>query len=428
MVIAAGTVLFSGSGPFGNGSESATTVREAQMEDSIDRQIGDLQARSASNPDDSSLLTQLGFAYLQKSRENGDPSLYSKADGVFQQVLAISPNDPGVITGVAAVALARHDFNSALALAQQAIALDPADADSHAVAGDALTELGRYADAEAEFQQVVDLRPDLSAFIRVAYLRELHGDIAGARDSLEMAVEAGGPRGENAAYARVQLGNLLFNSGDLDGAAQQYDDALEAFPGYVHALAGLARVHGARGEYDEAIALYKDVIARQPVLEYVIALGDTYSAAGEIDAAERQYALVEAIDQLYRSSGVNTDLESAIFLADRGERLEESVAQARAIYETQPGSVRATDALAWTLHKSGRSAEALEYARQSTRLGSRDNNLLFHAGIIEKAAGDPARARDLLQQVADANPAFSVVHAREAADTLAELTSLTEAR
>jgi hypothetical protein len=145
-------------------------------------------------------------------------------------------------------------------------------------------------------------------------------------------------------------------------------------------------------------------------------------------AANRQYALVGAIDQLYRSSGVNTDLESAIFLADRGERLDDAVAQATAIYSAQRGSVRAADALAWSLHKSGRSAEALDYARQSLRLGTRDNLILFHAAIIERTAGDPARARDLLQQIADTNPMFSLVHAREAADALAELNSLAEAR
>jgi tetratricopeptide (TPR) repeat protein len=280
----------------------------------------------------------------------------------------------------------------------------------------------------AEFQRAVDLRPDLSAFIRVAYARELHGDIEGAREAMESAVEAGGPRGENAAYARLQLGHLLFGAGDLDGAETRYEDSLEAFPGYVHALAGLARVHAARGEYDEAIALYEDVTARQPVFEYVAALGDTYTAAGDTVAAERQYHLVGAIDQLYRTNGVNTDLESAIFLADRDERLDDAVSQATAIYTAQPGSVRAADAVAWTLHKSGRSAEGLEYARQSLRLGTLDNNSRFHTAMIERAAGDPARARGLLQQIADTNPMFSLLHAAEAADTLAELTSLTEAR
>lgn len=425
MVIAAATVLFSASGPFGSPSDQDdASVLQAPLDNPLDTQIIGLQARSAERPNDAGTLTELGFAYLQKSRETGDPTLYSKADRAFQQALEIIPNDPGVITGIAAVALARHDFDGALALAQKAISVDAADADPHAVAGDALTELGRYDEAVAEFQQVVDIRPDLSAFVRVAYAREFHGDIEGAREALGDAVEAGGLRGENAAYARLQLGHLLFNSGDLSGAAAQYEGSLDAFPGYVHALAGVARVHAAHGEYGEAIALYEDVTARQPVFEYVVAFGDTYAASGDMGAAGRQYALVGAIDQLYRANGVNTDLESAIFLADRGERLDDAVAQATAIYNVQPGSVRAADALAWTLHKSGRSAEALDYARQSLRLGTRDNSLLFHAAMIERAAGDPVRARDLLQQISDTNPRFSLLHAAEAEQALADLDNI----
>jgi tetratricopeptide (TPR) repeat protein len=429
MVTAAALVLLSPNGPFGSDSPDEGVIGQTLAAGTaLDLQISDLQARSAENPGDTGALTQLGFAYLQKSRETGDPALYSKADGVFQQARTIAPGDPTIVTGLGAVALARHDFGVALVLAQEAIALDPNDADSHAVAGDALTELGRYEEAEAAFQRVADLRPDLSALVRVAYTRELHGDIPGAAAALEEAIEAGGPRGENAAYARVQLGNLLVGAGSLQDARARYESALDAFPGYVHALAGLARVHAAWGEFDEAIDLYAEVTARQPVLEYIIALGDAYAAAGDDASAARQYALAEAIDQLYRANGVNTDLETAVFLADRGDRLGDAVAQATSIYLSQPGSVRAADALAWALHRSGNSAEALEYARQSLRLGTRDNNILFHAAMIERAAGDPERARDLLQQVINANPGFSLVHGREAAEALAELTSVAEVR
>jgi tetratricopeptide (TPR) repeat protein len=427
MAIAAVTVLLSGE-PFAGSDDSARSTRVAPLSSALDTQISELQARSAAHPDDTEALRELGFAYLQKARENGDPTFYSKAEGIFQQALEINAEDVDVVTGLGAVALARHDFEKALALGLQALAFDHEDADAHAVTGDALTELGRYDEAVDAFQRVVDLRPDLSAYVRVAYARELRGDIDGAREALGEAVEAGGFRGENAAYARLQLAHLLFNSGDLAASDAQYRASLEAFPGYVHALAGLAKVHAARGEYGEAIELYEDVTARQPIFEYVVALGDTYAAAGRARDAERQYALVEAIDQLYRANGVNTDLESAIFFADRGVRLEQAVAQAEAIYAAEPGSVRAADALAWTLHKAGRSSEALEYAHRALRLATRDNNLLFHAAMIERAAGDPARARDLLQQVIDTQPHFSLVYADQAIDTLEELNALAEAR
>ncbi len=84
--------------------------------------------------------------------------------------------------------------------------------------------------------------------------------------------------------------------------------SLEAYPGYVHALAGLANVDAARQDYDKAIELYRDVTTRYPIPDYVIALGDIYAAAGKPEQASRQYALVGAIDQLYRANGVNTDL------------------------------------------------------------------------------------------------------------------------
>jgi len=48
--------------------------------------------------------------------------------------------------------------------------------------------------------------------------------------------------------------------------------------------------------------------------------------------------------------------------------------------------------------------------------------------MIERTTGDPARARVMLQQIADANPMFSLVYAHEAADALAELTYLAEVR
>jgi tetratricopeptide (TPR) repeat protein len=427
VMMVAAAVLFS-SGQLGGRSENDPDFREAPLNSALDQQITDLQTRSAAHPDDAGTLTELGFAYLQKARENGDPSLYSQADGVFQQALALSPQDPAVLTGLGGVALARHDFAGALDFGNRAVALDGEDADAHAVTSDALIELGRYDEGVEAYQRVVDLRPDLSAYVRVAYARELFGDIEGAREALEDAVETGGPRGENAAYARVQLANLLFGAGELDEAKAQFQRSLEAFPGYVHALAGLARVAASQDDYDDAIKLYQEVTARQPIFEYVAALGDTYAAAGRGDEAERQYALVAAIDQLYRANGVNTDLESAIFLADRGVRLREAVSQAQAIYDSQPGSVLAADALAWTLHKAGRSGDALPYARQALRLGTRDNNLLFHAAMIERAAGDPDRARDLLQQVVDTNPNFSLVNSEQAAATLEELNALAEAR
>jgi tetratricopeptide (TPR) repeat protein len=115
-----------------------------------------------------------------------------------------------------------------------------------------------------------------------------------------------------------------------------------------------------------------------------------------------------------------------MFLADHGLRLNEAVAQARAIYEKQPGNIRAADALSWALSKTGRHEEALGYSREATRLGSADPLLLFRAGMINFASGNRAAARDMLSRALDANPRFSVLHADEAESALAELNATVE--
>src|SRR5207245_2716205 len=148
------------------------------------------------------------------------------------------------------------------------------------IIGDAQIELGRYAQAVQTFQTMVDRRPDLSSYARVSYARELFGDLDGAISAMKQAVEAGGPSPENSAYTRVLLANLYFNSGRLAEAEAEHRRALFEDPMYPYALAGLARVETARGQYGHAIERYRKAVDVYPLPDVVIGLGDAYAAAG----------------------------------------------------------------------------------------------------------------------------------------------------
>ena len=194
----------------------------------------------------------------------------------------------------------------------------------------------------------------------------------------------------------------------------------EALPDYVHAVAGLGKVRAAQQEYEAAIAAYRSVVERYPAPDYVIGLGDVYRATGQAKEAAKQYALVEIIDRLYEASGINTDLQMALFFADHDIRLDEALRQAWAAFEARP-SVQAADVLSWALYKNGAYEEALTYSHEALRLGTRDALMLFHAGMISYAVGDHARARDYLQQVAAINPRFSTLYADDASALLQSL-------
>lgn len=386
----------------------------------LDDQIVSLQDTLRSHPDQGEAASLLGLAYLQKVRETGDPSYYPKADTLFRQALDRNDDDLNALIGLGTLALARHDFAAALDWGKQAAKLNPYHAASFGVIGDAEIELGRYDEAVATFQQMIDLRPDLTSYSRVSYVRELYGDLPGAIDAMERAAVAGAGRPEHVAWTQVQLGNLLFNRGDLDGAERRFNSSLQTLDGYVYGLAGLARVEAARGDFPAAITLYQQAIQSMPLPEFVIALGDLYSVAGQPDAAEQQYALVDAMQALYQENGVDTDVEMALFAADHNRDLDQALEKARAGYEKRP-SIRAADVLAWTLYQTGDLANAEKYSQEALRLGTQDALLLFHAGMIQSALGNRDAAMGFLQQALTLNPHFSLLFADQAQSELARL-------
>ena len=140
-------------------------------------------------------------------------------------------------------------------------------------------------------------------------------------------------------------------------------------------------------------------------------------AAGKPEEAAKQYGLVEAIDQLYRANGINTDLQMAMFFADHDRNLDESLRQARAAAQDRP-SVQSADAFAWALYKTGDYEDARAQAEQALSLGTKQPLYLFHAGMIAAKQGDTQAARDYLGRALAINPHFHVLHAAEAKQTL----------
>jgi tetratricopeptide (TPR) repeat protein len=397
----------------------AATLLTPAAAGSLDGAIISLQARLKAFPDDWKSFASLGLAYVQQARITADPSYYPKAEGVLQRSLDLHPQDNfEAMVGMAALAAARHDFAAALDWGERAKTVNPYNGSVYGVIGDAQVELGRYDDAFATFQTMVDTRPDLASYARVSYARELQGDVAGAIRAMKGAETFAGTQADRA-WAANQLGELYFNSGRIGEAAAQYRAATQLAPEFVPPLAGLAKVAWARGDVQEAIDRYVEVTQRYPSAEYVIALGDLYESQSQTDLAQQQFDLVVTIQRLFTANGVNVDLELSLFQADQGDA-PDALATARTEWGRRH-SIHVADALAWALHANGRDREAARYATKALALGTQNALFEFHAGMIQLGLGDRDAARRLLQRALDTNPSFSIRYASVARTTLRSL-------
>jgi tetratricopeptide (TPR) repeat protein len=270
-------------------SERLDAAAEQRPVSKTDQMIWDYQQRVREKPKDSDSYAMLGAAYLQKARETADPTYYGKAQAAIDEAVRLDPTSVEALIGAGTLANARHQFHQALEIGQRALALDPSVSRIYGVIADAQIELGMYVQSVETLQKMVDLRPDLSSYSRISYARELHGDLDGAIEAMQTAVEAGGQATENSAWVQVQLGNLFFTKGDLESAEREYQRTLALLPDYVYAQAGMARVRAAQGNIDEATTLYRRAVERMPLPEFVIALGELQEATGHLAEAAKQY-------------------------------------------------------------------------------------------------------------------------------------------
>jgi tetratricopeptide (TPR) repeat protein len=368
-------------------------------------QVAKLQAELRLSPYDPTALDSLGLAYQQRARETGDPSYYTKSEGVLRRALSVHRGDLLATSGLGSLALSRHRFGEALVLGRRAQRISPSTARNYGVVGDALLELGRYHGAFRAFDTMASLRPGLDSYARIAHARELIGDWRGAVDGMELALDSATGQAEPTAWTHVQLAKLYWNRGKLDRAAAESRAALRAFPGYVYALDLLAQVEAGRGHVSKAISLETRAVNTIPLPQFVTTLGDLYRSRGQRALARQQYAVIGVIERLLNANGVRTDLETALFDADHGRA---SVALAREAEHARP-SIDGDDVLAWTLERNGRCGEALAWSERALRLGTRDALKFFHRGMIERCLGRPVVARTWFRRALVLNPQFSVL-------------------
>lgn len=398
--------------------QAAPTAAPAVALDPAQR-IASLEQAVTARPDDPLAWQSLGIAYVQQATATGDPALYDLADRALDRATQLDPDASATKVARGTLALTLHEFGAALALGESVVRDEPMNPGALAVVVDAQVELGRYDDAAATLQRLLDIRPDLPALARTSYLRQLTGDLDGALAAIRQARTAGaGLTAELAGVTTIE-GDVQLLRGDFDAALAAYDDALRSVPDLTLATIGRARALAATGAAGTAVEELSALLDRLPTPEAATLLGELQSLEGDAEAAGESYDLARLMYGLQADAGQVVDLEAALFEADHGDAAD-AVTLARTAYEER-NTVFTADALAWSLHRAGRSDEAVPFAVAAIARGAPDPSIRVHTAVVLIAAGRTAEAATALAPAIDAGGWLAPSLRRDAADLAARL-------
>ncbi|GAC1598739.1 MAG: hypothetical protein NVS3B25_24900 [Hymenobacter sp.] len=367
--------------------------------------IQGLQAKLRTNSSDQKSRLLLAQAYMQEARVTGDHAYYDGAAmQLLEQVLQVEPENFEALCCKASLCLTQHHFAQGLGIAEQAQKLNPNSGFVYGLLTDANVELGHYEDAIKMADKMNQVRPDLPAYARVSYLREIYGDVPGAIQAMDFAVKAGLNGLEQTEWTRVNLGHLYEVSGDTARAHGYYLIALAARPGYAYALAGLGRIAAARKDYATAIKYYQQ--ARITVKDYAFTdeLTDLYRLNGQPEESKKMAA--ESIDMLASAAKEADSNEQMGHYADRElayaylktNEPDKALEHAKIEYARRPDNIDVNETMAWVLYKRGQFAEAQKYMQVARRTGSKNPVLLCRAGLILSRLGKTAEGQALIEQ------------------------------
>jgi len=152
----------------------------------VDKEIQRYQEQVRNGQNRRASLERLGWAFVAKARGSFDTGFYKLAEACADVLDSDSPGCPEALL----------------------------------LRGHVLQNLHRFKEAVTAYQSMVDMRPDLQSYSRIAHVRWLTGDLEGAIEMMRAAVSASSPTdADSAAWANSRLAGLELQSGDTDSAS-----------------------------------------------------------------------------------------------------------------------------------------------------------------------------------------------------------------
>jgi tetratricopeptide (TPR) repeat protein len=384
---------------------SSLSLAVAQQQDSpAEQKMAAARQAIQQNPERYSSYNELALAQARRARETADPKYYDQAEQSIETSLRLSPGNLEAERTRVWILLGKHEFASALEHATVLNKRIPDDVMTYAFLADANVELGNYKEAEEATQWMLDLRPgNVPALTRAAYLRELFGDVDGAIDFMQAAYQRTPyAESEDRAWTLTQLAHLHLMTGRLEQADRLLHSALALYPDYHYALANLGRLRASEGHFDESVEAFRDLYRVAPHPENLYLLAKSLETAGKSVEAKKAFTEFEQKGLAESMRTDNSNRELVYYFVDVAGNSSEALRIAR-IETARRHDAPTLEAYAWALQASGAVADARHAMDSALRVGIRDAEAFYRAGVIARKSGDETAAQMYFRKSLDAN-------------------------
>lgn len=175
---------------------------------------------------------------------------YADAEAGFQTLM--QAGDPRGVPGILEVKAVEGKWDEAIQLAQQQVQTSPERTDYRMELAITCFRAGRYAEATAEFQKLIDKNPkSAELYVRIGEAKRAAGDADGAIQAFQKARQLD----PNSPLPVLDLAVLYEQMGRLDEARKAYEEVIKRQPDNVQALNNLAYLKADSGvDLDQALA------------------------------------------------------------------------------------------------------------------------------------------------------------------------------
>ncbi|MFP3992121.1 tetratricopeptide repeat protein [Streptomyces sp. E11-3] len=409
-------------GPTGRAMAAAGAGAPASLPD-LAALIGDRKAHLREHPGDEESWAVLGSAYVERGRRTADYAAYPKAERALRRSLAVRSATEGnveALAGLAALANARHEYRAARKWGELAVKQAPKRWTLYPVLLDTYRGLGDHKAVAKTLERLRELGSGPAVMVSAARVYRDRGWREDAAVKASDAAALAETPAERAALLH-RVGELAWERGEPAEALRYFRAALRADRDHHPSLAGKSRALAALGRTSAALTGYESALAKQPLPEYLLELGELQESLGTESAAGVQYDILRGRIKQGSGVGINEALVLGRFEADHGDA-DAAVRRLTAEYKRHPGR-EVADALGWALHRAGDDKKAVKYAKKAMDKGPRSALFFYHRGQIERSLKQYGSARRHLAAALRINPYFSPLLAplaREALDALGE--------